>query len=128
MHLKRFRSLLSHAEKKLTDDNFSIFTWGYETSDCGTVACLGGHATTIPSFRKAGLMDNSYMPMLDDRGHRYHGFAALQRFFSLTEKQTNSLFAHKGYKHLPVTKDMVIGKMRRMLAAVVKKRAAKVGR
>lgn len=75
--------------------------------DCGTAACAFGWATTIPSFRRAGLrLDDTFEPVLD--GGMPSGSAA--EFFDLNRDQVDSLFA-------PPDKDDLKGKRGRKIVA-----------
>ncbi len=59
MNKRRLRTLQKFLRTKVDPDRFDMDRWAGEIKNgkpaCGTSACALGWATTIPSFRKAGL-------------------------------------------------------------------------
>ncbi len=87
----------------LEPKGFNIIGWG-SVEDCGTVACAGGHATTIPTLREAGLSSikdkcdtNLLMPVYEDSGFKWTGLGALCHFFGLTADQAMRIFYSYSY-------------------------------
>lgn len=76
--------------------------------DCGTVACLAGHATRCPEFYRQGLrVDDGYQPCYYDpvqdpeADEMSYGFYALEKFFGLTHDQVMMVFSASGYRSDP---------------------------
>lgn len=91
-HLARFL-LTGHIPGK-----FSLDRWwnGVEKQPrCKTTACAVGWATTLPSFRKAGLsMDfEDYMPQYKT----HFGFSAVAAFFEISYAEATFLFDNRAY-------------------------------
>lgn len=62
---------------------------------CGTTACAGGWACTIPSFKRAGLYISGRRP--NYKGGL--GFEALEDFFGITSRQSRAIFLDSGYPY-----------------------------
>lgn len=73
--LRVLRKMTKHQRQK----HFDMSTWG-EVTACGTVACLAGHCSLDPWFRRRGF-----------KSEQPHGFL---RF---TEESTFMFFGEKGY-------------------------------
>lgn len=69
-------------------------TWG-KSNSCGTVACLGGWATTDPALRAEGLQnmrDRGYENDLTPAYGDLCRYPALVDFFELTGEQADHIF------------------------------------
>lgn len=92
--LARFLSLLR-------DDRFDLKHWrsdDFDVKDCGTTACAGGWATTLPSFRRAGLkfthdVDFGLTPTFQDK----IGYFALEDFFNINNSISFAFFCPEKY-------------------------------
>lgn len=91
------RRLLALARflEKLPINRFSYNRWvgndwrGKPDLSCGTTACAMGWATTMPRFRRLGLVMNSLgVPVLRD----HWGLEAAEKLFALTPKQAEFMF------------------------------------
>ena len=82
-----------------------------DANACGTVGCAMGWATTIPSFRKAGLRlfhINDYLGRLSSAchialvdkktGHISSDFSAAADFFGISISESEKLFSPDHYK------------------------------
>ncbi len=105
---RRMQKLINHLRYNVKRHNFNMGKWYQKTSQCGTVACIGGHACEIPAFKKAGLkltIDLSVWPnthKISFNGVEYE--YALQYFFDLTTSETSKLFLEwEGWTNTPKT-------------------------
>jgi hypothetical protein len=108
-HVNRLLKLAEFLEglKPTKSDAFDMKAWSYEDKDaCKTASCACGWATTIPSFRRAGLTLGVYTQ--DDHGCNYElrykdstDFVAASNFFGLTGEETDHLFLGPSYKRKP---------------------------
>jgi len=75
-------------------NGFLMQTWG-KSNTCGTVACLGGWASTDPALRAEGLRnmnDQGYENDLTPAYRDLYRYGALLDFFGLTLEQTDHIF------------------------------------
>ena len=71
-------------------DKFHMKDWKQTNWVCGTKACAVGWGMTIPAFQQMGFrLGSDDCPFFD--GH--HNWAAVRKFFDLTERQAEHLFA-----------------------------------
>lgn len=81
-----------------TGDRLNLCDWG-RTTNCGTVACLGGWFTLDPTFREQGLRserDNDRGPFPDGHAPLFggrRGYDALELFFELHRIECRHIFA-----------------------------------
>ena len=100
-HKKRLLKLVELLEK-LPRKRFDYDHWvgsdwkGKPDLSCGTTACAFGWATTIPSFRKAGLHLQSGYDYTDVIFKGRRGFWAASEFFGLSEEEAENLFSPEG--------------------------------
>ncbi len=102
----------------------SINDFDQSTLECGTAACAGGWACSIPEFRKAGLkLIKSNLVCVQAYGcewiPEYEGYFAddaMRKFFDLDKMQTDSIFMPGGYDR-PPTPAEVAAKIRAVVAA-----------
>src|SRR5687768_6130424 len=66
-----------------------------EKDNCGTVACAGGEATTIPAFRKLGLK-RAFDGTPEFEGEQGH--TAMQEFFEISSETSQQIFYSNNYK------------------------------
>lgn len=64
---------------------------------CGTAACACGLATTIPSFRRAGLRLDRYGDIYNELTGR-ESLYAVQKFFDITNEDAAELFLGSRYE------------------------------
>lgn len=97
------RRLLKLADFLETADlpgSFDMGVWADNEKNgrpaCGTRACAMGWATTIPSFRRAGLFLNRCLdPQFEDNIGSY----AAAAFFDISEDKARELFVFYGGRH-----------------------------
>lgn len=97
--LERLCKLLDELPRK----RFHYDTWvgpewqGSPDLSCGTTACAGGWATTIPAFRRLGLRAvrrGEHNDIVLRRGARnLYSFDALERLFDITYWEARYLFS-----------------------------------
>lgn len=119
--------------KTVPDERFDYNRWvgrdwqGMPDFSCGTSACAGGWATTIPEFREEGL---SLLPASEDRGGyiRYqsvsmpyplYGYSALAECFGLTWSVAQYLFTPEDEEEEKYTAAQVAGKIEAFVTARV---------
>lgn len=108
--LQRLATLAAYLRESVPDSQFDMNVWvgddwqGDPDLSCGTSACALGWATTIPSFREAGLTlvrDRDY----HHGGHvelhtpeviRTNSIEAASEFFDISESQADHLFGGYG--------------------------------
>ena len=105
-------------EKTFSMDYWSMSYRDDEGNICKTSACACGWATTIPSFRRAGL--HLFRRQGND-GARLHyerrsGFGAAMEFFGLNLKECYLLFSPEDYED--ATPKMVARRIRRFIKGV----------
>lgn len=86
---------------------------------CGSVLCVGGWASAMPAFNRAGLTLVGEVPMY----RRMTGYAALEEFFSLSIPESNHLFMDEYYPDDPKPTPAFVA---RRIRALVRKREARV--
>lgn len=124
IHAERLRRLakrLRLVEKK----DFDISRW---THACGTPACVGGWACTIPEFRKAGLRlvpdyagGTKSMPTY----RRHHTFDAMAMFFG-PDAEREGVFDGSGYSTRRPTPQDAVDKIKDVVKRYYKPRKSKV--
>ncbi len=80
MNIPRIQHLISILET-VPPQNFDLGHWSADR-DCGTVACVGGHAMLDPVFNEQGLKKRYNAPAF---GH-HEGVPACSIFFDLPRK------------------------------------------
>lgn len=122
------RRLLKLADFLETADlpgKFDMGSWSEEEESgrpkCGTAACAMGWATTIPSFRRAGLFLNEYGEP-EFEGHTESEAAA--HFFSIAISQARDLFVMYEHSHTGMPARRSVARCIRHLIASEEKRAA----
>jgi hypothetical protein len=135
-HAHRLRLLIEKLEslpRKAFD--FSMWASGKLQSEpqCGTTACAGGWATTIPVFRRAGLFLVNTSPHSDiqyanydvlyspegkpdrERPFMYHeGHEAMAEVLGLTEDEACVFIPH-GWDYGHVTRSSIVRRLKRLL-------------
>ena len=97
-HAKRLMRLAKFLPT-INPSQFNIYAWHEKSSDCGTVACAGGWACTIPAFKKAGLhLIGSVPRCLDKDRFPVSGFGAMRVFFGVDSSQSVKVFTADGYR------------------------------
>ena len=119
MNKHRLRTLQKFLRTKVNPDRFDMEEWAGEIKNgkpaCGTSACALGWATTIPSFRKAGLRMTKtkqigyiYVTITGMR-HNYtkeqysshvslhRSLKAAMKFFDITYTEADYIFANDVY-------------------------------
>jgi hypothetical protein len=109
IHANRLLTL-GHLLLEVPEARFDLEHWAYEdvdgfrrtnvsveelTENCNTVGCAVGWATTIPSFRKAGLRLRNGVPIWDGCGGMPE--CGVKEFFGLTDREEFRLFYSQGY-------------------------------
>jgi hypothetical protein len=94
---KRLMMLAKHL-RRIKPEAFDMLAWyktPYTGSECGTAACVGGHACLMPAFKRLGL--HLEKPLIGYGRYPKYGthqdFIALQKFFGLNHFQSRYLFA-----------------------------------
>lgn len=107
MNTDRMRTL-ERLARQIPPALLDMTQWFGNCEDCGTVACLAGHATRCPEFHHQGLrVDEGYQPCYYDpvrdpeADEMSYGFSALEEFFDLTAHQTKYLFDARSYSGNP---------------------------
>lgn len=101
MNAKRLLKLAAKL-RTVNPKHFDMELWGmrgFDKSHCGTSACAGGWACTIPSFKRAGLAMEYYdedslggTPVYTGGARYADGLQALEDFFEVEEKEASYLF------------------------------------
>lgn len=107
--------LAEHLETQVKPRFFNMEVWA-ETEECGTVACAAGHACSIPEFRRAGFKivyksDGNLYPQYRGR----ESFDAIDKFFGLTDADTDFIFSKNSYPSKKVTPKMVARRIRKLV-------------
>jgi hypothetical protein len=116
--------------EQLSPEYFNISSWGKKT-DCGTVACAAGWATTIAEFNEEGFSGYDYTPVVEwlyepkflyeeEKGvetYRHSlGLDACQDFFGVGSIFTGDYYAYKHNNKEPKPRD-VAEALRRAVAS-----------
>lgn len=113
MNSKRLLKLANFLETKVQNKGFNLKTWK-TVNKCGTVACAGGWACSIPSFKKAGLKlelyDFSQYFMI--RYKIWEDFAAVSKFFDISIEEAEFLFLNNKYPKSHRSKNYVAKRIR----------------
>jgi hypothetical protein len=80
---------LKKVARTIPTDELNMGSW-----DCGTQACLAGHACRQEWFKESGLFYNGFAPEWDTST----GFMALRKFFGLSYRQVLWLFNPESYR------------------------------
>lgn len=107
MNKRRLKTLAKFLATKVKPENFHMEAWANVIDNgrpaCGTTACALGWATTIPSFRRAGLRltkdrhQNIYITLGDMRHSRKdhpadRSIEAAKKFFGIDTGEAEYLF------------------------------------
>lgn len=92
MNKERFLRLIE-IMKNVEPKAFDMDDWSYKT-DCGTVACIGGHAAFDPEFNDQGLNTaHKGTPMFPrDNGYTAYGEVAMAEFLEIPYRDSSRLF------------------------------------
>jgi hypothetical protein len=80
---------LKRVARTIPTDELNMGSW-----DCGTQACLAGHACRQEWFKESGLFYNG----LEPEWGTSTGFTALKRFFDIKYYQAQWLFSPVAYR------------------------------
>src|SRR5579859_756616 len=110
MFIDRLVIIRNHLQNNVQDDDFSIATWAGSikrpwngnSNLCGTVACIIGHATTIPEFQELGFrlkkfLDSSGNYTAEIYFNGYHGRYAIVKFLDMPYDDVEYLFYMSEY-------------------------------
>jgi hypothetical protein len=104
LSIRRLTKLRDHMLHNVKDEKFNFAHWvsavavgnaafyGEAPPSCGMIACAGGHACGIPSFRKAGLKLERFDDRLCPSFRTHKGTLALSAFFDITVEEADYLF------------------------------------
>lgn len=107
MNSKRLLKLADHLDS-VAQVEFDLGSWKVtdKVAKCKTVACACGHATSIPSFRRAGLRlqldeycSSSKVDIYDLVFGGLVGFKAAAAFFDIGEFESENLFSWEGHRY-----------------------------
>jgi hypothetical protein len=95
MNAKRLLKVAELAAR-IPSNDLDMNLWG-----CGTPQCIMGHATQDPYFRKQGLRAEKehHGPEYSPWYKQEFGFAAIQKFFGIDQKEAESLFLGEKYRN-----------------------------
>ena len=128
MNKRRLRVLRNFLANKKFTGHFDMTRWAGQIRNkqptCGTAACAAGWATTIPSFRKAGLYLTVWGPAYQDLNTRSsdgstNGYNALARFFGISYDDASELFDPSKYHDNHVEPEDVVERLDTLLAGGV---------
>lgn len=122
---RRLLKLVDFLETADLPGEFDMGSWSKEEENgrpkCGTAACAMGWATTIPSFRRAGLFLNECG---DPEFKGYTESQAAARFFGIENEQALNLFVYYNHEHRGTAARQAVARCIRHLIASEEKRAA----
>lgn len=72
-------------------EHFDMGTWGTKT-ECGTTACIAGHALLLAGYRLRLNVDNEY-EFVSPKGRVVHPLIAARRELGLSKKVTGTAFS-----------------------------------
>lgn len=102
MNAQRLLILAKHLEKHVPEREFDLGYWKKTSSECGTVACACGHATTIPAFQELGLVLEEGVdedgPTFNIKLGNEYGWMAVAHFFDLNYSEAYYLFSSDEYE------------------------------
>lgn len=83
-------------------DMCSWFEEPWQIESCGTAGCAFGYAALDPVFNKQGLGRFQNTVVYAQAGRRYivQGFAAAERFFGITQEESNYIFMPTSYQYI----------------------------
>lgn len=128
--LRRLLRLADHLDT-VPRKSFDMRYWRAEGANCGTVSCAAGHACSIPSFRKAGLvMEYDYtmyagLKVFMVKYKSDESFDALAQFFGISSEDAEFLFnpqQYNQYFYANITTKQVANRIRKYVERA-KKRA-----
>jgi hypothetical protein len=112
MHTKRLLKLADFLETKVPRKRFNMTDWSsvadFSAAQCDTAACAFGWATTIPSFRRAGLSSRNsvFGPSIVPSFNGLEGSDAAEEFFGLGSLAVDNLFYGHSYEKPPTPKQV----------------------
>lgn len=117
MNKKRLLKLAEFLENEVPRKRFDMGQWGghsgFHENKCGSAACALGWATTIPAFRRAGLIFSERgIPTFEGEW----GEDAGARFFNLPRGQATTLFMPGSYPNHRATPKQVAKRIRKLVA------------